>query len=167
MIVTILRHGQAGSAPIDSQRTLTSKGREDITLGAQKFCDSLLNRNLPEPSLILYSQWLRTTQTAQIVSSQFPRASVEPTDSLVPGATQSDVNATLSSVLEQAIAVEHVTLVSHQPLVSELADYYLGYPNSVPGLSPGALFTLEMGVSAQDCASLLFWAAPPSYEVGR
>lgn len=152
---------------MDFERTLTSKGRDNISLGARKFCESLLNRNLPEPSLILYSQWLRTTQTAQIVSSRLPHASLESTESLAPGATQSDVNTALSSILARDRIVEHVMLVSHQPLVAELADYYLGYPNSVPGLSPGALFTIEIEVPAQDCAALLFWAAPPNYEVGR
>ncbi len=167
MIVSILRHGQAGSAPIDSQRTLTSKGRQDIALATRKFCETLGKRNLPTPSQILYSEWLRTTQTAQIVSSELPKASMEPVPSLVPGATLSDVDETLCSVLAQDKFVDHVMLVSHQPLVSELADYYLGYPNTVPGLSPGALFSIEMEVPAEDCASLLFWAVPPNYEEGR
>lgn len=167
MIVSILRHGQAGSAPIDSQRTLTSKGREDIALATRKLCEILDKRNLPRPSQILHSEWLRTAQTAQIVSSRLPKASVESVRSLVPGATLSDVDATLHSVLAQEKFVDHVMLVSHQPLVSELADYYLGYPNTVPGLSPGGLFSIEMEVPVEGCASLLFWALPPNYEEGR
>ena len=167
MIVTILRHGKAGPAPIDSQRTLTARGSEDIAFGGEKLSQTLEKQCLPLPGLILYSEWTRTTQTAELISPHFPLAKLESDGSLVPGGTIREVDETLRLVAAREELVEHVMLVSHQPLVSELADYYLGYPNSVPGLSPGALFSIQLDVPAQDCASLLFWAAPPYYETER
>lgn len=167
MLVTILRHGQAGAAPIDSQRTLTSKGREDVAIGGEKFSKTLETRGLPLPRVILYSEWIRTTQTAQIIAPYFPLAQLDTDRSIVIGGTVHEVDELLSSVFAQDKPVDHLMLISHQPLVSELADYYLGYPNSVPGLSPGALFSMELNVPAQNCASLLFWATPPNYKVDR
>ena len=167
MIVTILRHGKAGAAPIDSQRTLKSRGREDIAIGGEKLSLFLESQSLALPGLILYSEWIRTAQTAEIISPYFPLATLQTDRSLVPGGTLSEVDESLNSVSARDKPVEHVMLVSHQPLVSELADYYLGYPNSVPGLSPGALFSIRLDAPAQDCASLLFWAAPPHYEIER
>jgi len=165
MIVTILRHGKAGTAPTDFQRTLTDRGIDDITNAGTKFSESLENKNLPHPGLILYSEWVRTTQTAQIISRYFPSARLEPDNSLVIGATLAQVDQSLVAIAGERKPEQHVMLVSHQPLVSELADYYLGFPNTVPGLSPGSLVSMRLEYPGANCASLLFWSAPPNYEI--
>jgi len=167
MIVTILRHGQAGAAPQDSLRTLTAQGREDVSLAAHKLLAVTGQSHLSAPALILYSEWLRTKQTAQIVAEKMPEASLQAADALVPGGTQAEVDALLEHICTTENAVDHALLVSHQPLVSELADYYLGQAGLIPPLSPGSLVTMEMEVPAYGCASLRFQLMPPNYEAIR
>ena len=76
-------------------------------------------------------------------------------DDLVVGNPDSDTSAPA-----------HVVLVSHQPLVSQLVDYFLDTAGSVPSLSPGALVTFELSSPARACGELRFWAVPPEYQAG-
>ncbi|MEH6591484.1 MAG: hypothetical protein V7746_14580 [Halioglobus sp.] len=165
MIVTVFRHGEAGFELVDANRSLTSRGIDDISFGARQFRDACTLRKLPTPTLFLYSKWLRTTETADILALSFIGVPMRPEQALIPDATCTEVVAMLSQ-LDEAEGPEHVVLVSHQPLVSELADYLLGRSNPVPSLSPGGQFTVELPVAARDCASLLFWSLPPEYEAG-
>lgn len=166
MIITILRHGEAGAARTDVERELTPRGIDDISFGSHQFLASCAQRRLPPPGLVLHSAWLRTTETADILANLVPEAQIRPEPSLLPSAEVSQVTRTLSSLQQQYTDSLHAVLVSHQPLVSELANFYLGYPNSVPGLPPGGLVTFSMEVPARDCATLLFWSLPPEYEAG-
>ncbi|MEH6593818.1 MAG: hypothetical protein V7746_26360 [Halioglobus sp.] len=165
MIVTILRHGEAGVAAVDAERELTPTGIDDISFGSHRFRDVCQLRGLPAPELILRSAWLRTTETADILARSFPQAEVRADAALLPSGHTADVTQMLSQ-LEQSINPSHIVLVSHQPLVSELADFYIGFPHSAPPLPPGGLVTVAMDVPAQRCAKLLFWAVPPEYEAG-
>mgnify|MGYP001825379912 FL=1 len=164
MIVTIWRHGEAGSAFTDRERELTGRGTDDVGFGCQQFQEVCNERGLPLPDLSLYSAWVRTTQTADIIASAFSHAQRRATRSLIPGSTPADVD----SMLEQHFATRpqpvHVVLVSHQPLVSRLADHYLDDGGRVPSLSPGGLVSLALDVAATGCGQLLFWALPPGYE---
>jgi phosphohistidine phosphatase len=165
MIVTIFRHGEAGYASVDANRSLTPRGIDDISFGAAQFRDACESRKLPAPTLFLYSEWLRTTETADILGLSYIGVPTRPERALIPGARCAEVVAMLSR-LDELEHPAHVVLVSHQPLVSELADYLLGHPNSVPSLSPGGQLTVDLPVAARDCASLVFWSLPPEYEAG-
>jgi phosphohistidine phosphatase SixA len=164
VIVTIWRHGQAGSAFTDRERELTGAGIDDVGFGCQQFHEVCAERGLPHPDRILHSSWVRTTQTADIIASAFTHAERQAAQALIPGCTPADVDGLLEKVISEEICPEHLVLVSHQPLVSRLADHYLDNGDRVPSLTPGALVSLELEVAAAGCGRLLFWALPPGYE---
>jgi len=162
MIVTLWRHGEARTAATDRQRQLTDRGRDDVSFGCHRFHDTCVERGLAHPDRLLHSPWVRTTQTADIVASAFSHARVQPCDALMPGMGVGDVDRALRDLDHPEDA--HLVLVTHQPLVSRLVDYYLGETGRVPPLSPGALAVLRLDVAGPGCGTLLFWALPPEYE---
>ena len=162
MIITILRHGEAGIADRDRERELTPRGVDDISFGSHRFLQTCTERGIPIPELVLHSPWLRTAETADILARLIPEAELRAESGLQPGSTVSTVSDVLTALDDDAI--EHVVLVSHQPLVSDLVDTYLGTAGLAPPLSPGGLVCLSLGIPGQGCASLNFWALPPEYE---
>ncbi len=163
MILTIWRHGEAGSASRDELRELTTRGADDIGFGCQQFHQGCEARGIAPPTHILHSPWLRTTQTAEIIAGAYSHARLAAFDALRPGATPEDVDRALSDYE----AAEHVLLVHHQPLVARLLGYYLDDAGQVPFLNPGGLATLSLAAVAAGTGALLFWAVPPEYEVGQ
>lgn len=163
MIVTIWRHGEAANAVIDRTRELTDTGSHDIHMGCQQLNQHCEQLGLPVPQLLLFSEWIRTRQTAAIVAAQFSDVLQEPCDALIPGRAPGDVDDTVNALLAKRPHVAHVVLISHQPLVSVLVDYYLGTTASVSALVPGGLVTIELDVAAPDCGRLHFCAQPPNY----
>jgi phosphohistidine phosphatase len=168
MILTIWRHGEADGQRPDRNRELTDTGRDDVAFGCHRFSEVCQSRGVPNPHRVLYSPWVRTTQTAEIVTAAFTHADSQAEQRLEPGMNVADVDALLSQLVEFENAVEHLVIVSHQPLVSNLVDYYLGGGGmtAVPGVSPGGLVCLSLDIPAPDCGTLLFWAFPPEYEAG-
>lgn len=164
MIVTIWRHGQAGSALSDRERELTVTGIDDVGFGCNQFRQSCLKRQLPLPALVLHSSWKRTTQTADIVAQGLGAVNPYPSQALTPGNDSEAVDQALSELLAATNCPQHVVLVSHQPLVGRLLDHYLGERGAVPSLSPGSLAVIDLEFPASACAKLLFWALPPEYE---
>ncbi len=163
MILTIWRHGKAERGAIDRQRQLTESGCDDVGFGCRQFHEACTARNIPHPGLILYSPWARTAQTAEIIAAAFTHAQSREETALQPG---SDAAAVDSALAGPADGMEHVLLVSHQPLVSWLGTYYLGDTEQAPPLTPGGLLTLSFDVLAPGCGSTRFWALPPEYEAG-
>ncbi len=159
MIITIVRHGEAGSAARDEDRELTDNGTDDISFGSHQLHDLCLDKSLPMPDRILHSAWRRTTQTAEILAAAFT-ASVDAFDALLPGYGIADVDNALTPLPS---GISHCVLVGHQPMVSELVDHYLGDKGRVPALSPGGLVSIQLEFAAQGSAKLLFWAMPPEY----
>lgn len=149
---------------MDAQRKLTATGRGDINVAGHCLSEICEKRDMAAPDIIAHSAWLRTTQTAKILAAAFPRATLIPEDSLLPGGQTKGVCEYLSSA--EHTGGRHVLLVSHQPLVSHLVDYYLGFPHPAPALSPGGLVSVDMDVVQRDGGRLLFWALPPQYGVG-
>lgn len=166
MIVTLWRHGQAGSAASDRLRQLTGTGTDDIAFGCHQLHAACEARGIPVPDTLLHSPWLRTTQTADIVATAFSRASLRAETALRPGSTVPASDSVLQQLVDTGGKTRHVVLVCHQPLVGYLVDHYLGEAGSVPSLTPGGLVTLAMDIPAAACARLLFWALPPEYEAG-
>lgn len=164
MILTIWRHGEAERGARDRLRELTDAGRDDIGFGCRQFHRACSSRDIPQPDAILYSPWVRTTQTAEIISGTFIHARARIETALRPGSDIAAVDAALSGFEEAAPA--HILLVSHQPLVSRLADHYLEEAAQAPPLAPGGLVTLSMDTVGPGCGRLRFWAMPPEYEAG-
>jgi phosphohistidine phosphatase len=166
MILTIWRHGAAQDAAIDRERELTVTGRDDVGFGCHQFHHACQARHIAHPERILHSPWVRTTQTAEIVASAFTHATLAPEPALQPGSKVGAVDRALAAVAGKRGSDRHVLLVSHQPLVSQLVDHYLGGAGTVPPLPPGGLVTMSLELPAADCGELLFWAFPPEFEVG-
>jgi phosphohistidine phosphatase len=164
MILTIWRHGQAEEGTPDRQRVLTESGRDDVSFGCQQFHQASRTWSIPHPDRILCSSWLRTTQTAAIIAAAFPHAVVEEAGALVPTSDVAAVDTALSAFMDAENTDGHAVLVSHQPLVSQLVNHYLGGTGAVPGLPPGGLATLSLEFPGSGCGRLLFWASPPEYE---
>ena len=165
MILTVWRHGEAGQAARDYERSLTDRGCDDIGFGAQQFHGHCQARRLPDAGLILFSPWTRTRQTADIISGVFAHAHSVQETRIQPGAGPDDACVAVQHVLDTS-ATEHLLLVSHQPLVSRLIDVLLGDSGRVPPLSPGGLAVLELEVAAPGAAGLAFWSLPPEYGAG-
>jgi phosphohistidine phosphatase SixA len=162
MILTVWRHGEAGRAARDYERTLTDRGCDDIGFGAQQFHGHCQARRLPDVGLILFSPWIRTRQTADIISGVFAHAQSVQETRIQPGAGPDDACDAVREAQEKG-NTEHLLLVSHQPLVSRLIDGLLGDPGRVPPLSSGGLAVLELAVAAPGAAGLDFWSLPPEY----
>ena len=161
MHLTIMRHGEAGSATSDRLRQLTPRGHIEVTNGCGVLDDVLGTRALPPVSALYYSSWERTAQTAQIARGRLAPAVFEDSAALIPGSGIAAVDALLTPLMD---VQAHVLLVSHQPLVSSLVQYYLG-SSRVPGLWPGAWVCMDLAVASGNCAQLECWAMPPSFEV--
>lgn len=164
MIVTIWRHGMAEAGAVDRRRNLTPAGRDDVGFGCRQFHETCASRGLVHPTVILYSPYVRTAQTAEIIAGAFTHAMVAEEKALQPGSDVLAVDVALNNCEKSAGAEQHVVLVSHQPLVSQLADHYLGEEGLVPALSPGGVVTLALDTPAAACGQLLFWALPPEFE---
>jgi phosphohistidine phosphatase len=167
MILTIWRHGEAESGSVDRQRELTPGGREDIGFGCQQFYRACANRRLPQPTHILHSPYERTAQTAEMIESAFTHATGGEAYWLAPQSSIATIDQTLLRDFDGRDYSCHVVLVSHQPLVSNLVNWYAGEKGAaVPPLHPGGLVTITMDVVAAACGQTVFWAMPPEYEVG-
>lgn len=166
MILTIWRHGTAAEGTNDRLRELTDAGRDDIGFGSQRFHEACVANNILHPQAILHSPLVRTSQTADIIAAAFTHASVIAVPTLQPGNKPSTVDKELSRFVDFRLQQQHIVLVSHQPLVSHLVEYYLGGSGSVPFLTPGGLVSLALDVLAPTGGSLLFWALPPAFEAG-
>lgn len=165
MILTIWRHGEAGQAPRDHERTLTDRGCDDIGFGAQQFHVHSEARGIPHPDRIGFSPWTRTRQTADIIAAAFTHAACSEEQRIQPGASLADALRLVQDVLDEGFT-EHLVLVSHQPLVSRIIDALLGDVGRVPPLTPGGLAVIDVDVAEAATARLLFWSLPPDYGTG-
>lgn len=166
MILTIWRHGEAEHAPTDRERELTDQGFDDVGFGCRQFHAALDARDMPPPQLILCSPWVRTVQTAKVVASAFTHASLREHEALRPDGTVKAVESALLALDDAGTVSAHIVLVSHQPLVSRLAEHFLQARGLVPSLCPGSLVTLSLATPAAGCGTLNFWAMPPEYQAG-
>mgnify|MGYP001819935631 FL=1 len=163
MIVTVMRHGEAGSAPRDRDRTLTVRGISEVGEAAatlRSLCD---RRRLPRPDRVLHSPWVRTTATATLLAEALSPQTLQVAGELAPGAAVDGVDQLLAGVSDTA----HLVIVSHQPLVSLLIDRYSGEPRRVPGLYPAGFAVLAMDAPGAGCGEVLGWALPPVFKVAR
>lgn len=112
MMIYLLRHGEAEShAANDAARRLTLRGREDLDSVARQF---LVNK-LPL-QLCISSPYVRAVETAERFLDQVaPTLALSQDPLLAPEVRAGEVMRLL-----ETLQVEHVLLVSHNPLLSEL-----------------------------------------------
>ncbi len=134
MKIWVLRHGEAQSrARSDAERELTAHGREEVLKSAVHLSDKPLQKLLASP-------YVRAQQTAELVhrSLGFDKPTVT-----VPWLTpDSDPRQVLAHL--EALDVDEVLLVSHQPLVGALIGLLVhgSYQQAEP-MSTASLAELE------------------------
>lgn len=112
MMLYLLRHGEAEPHAVnDAARRLTSRGRQEVDSVARQF---LVNK-LPL-QLCICSPYVRAVQTAErFLDHVAPDLGLSQDPLLAP-----DVRAGETMRLLETLQAEHVLLVSHNPLLSEL-----------------------------------------------
>ncbi|MDD2061270.1 phosphohistidine phosphatase SixA [Pseudomonas sp. GD03860] len=134
MKLWVLRHGEAEPrARSDAERNLTAHGREQVLRSAAH----LLGQPL---QAILASPYVRAQQTAALVHEALGfDKSVVTVPWLTPDTEPGQVIAALD-----ALGLEHVLLVSHQPLVGNLVGMLQhGHSRAAEGMGTASLAQLE------------------------
>ncbi|MEM9256151.1 MAG: hypothetical protein AAGA91_11935 [Pseudomonadota bacterium] len=167
MILTIVRHGEAGQAASDRLRALTRQGEKDVVRAGKALHAACERYGLPAPGRLHYSPWLRTDQTATLLSQRFPAAQSEMSDWLRPAASLASVDKQILALNQQNAGNVHEIIVTHQPLASRLVDLYLGSQHEVAGLTPGGFATVALQVAAAGVGRLVCWGVPPEYGAGN
>jgi len=157
MKIIIMRHGEAHSrAASDRQRELTPKGKTDADAGA-----SWLQGRGEQIDRIWVSPYTRTQQTAREVLSVLGDVPIETKDFLVPESRPQQV----IELLEDS-GVEHLMLISHQPLVSSLVGLLVdGNTHYGPPMSPASIANVSTDIAAPGCGTLSWVSHAPNYGI--
>ncbi|MDH0649032.1 phosphohistidine phosphatase SixA [Pseudomonas sp. GD03858] len=134
MKLWVLRHGEAESrANTDAERRLTAHGREQVLHSAAR----LLGQPL---QAIIASPYVRAQQTAALVHGALGFA--EPVRTVPWLTPDSDVQQVIAQI--ERLGLEHVLLVSHQPLVGALVGMLEhGHLQQAVPMSTASLAELE------------------------
>ena len=148
MLLTLWRHGEAGSAAADEARALTPRGREEVAAMAQDYMAWAGESALGPVSLLLHSPYRRTVETAALLGGVLCPGSLKADPSLAPGAypeafSESDYTGH-----------EHIVMVSHQPFVSQAIAVWVDTVTLAP-LAPSGYSTLEVTCLARGGATSL------------
>lgn len=153
MKLYLLRHGDSEArAATDAQRQLTAEGRQEAHAVAVKFADRhiRLDRCISSP-------YLRAEQTADTFLAELPASPVVEYDAVL---TPEKRAFEVMQFLEQ-FRDEHILLVSHNPLVSELnAVLVEGDISSMMILDTCDLVAIDVDVVANGLAHRSFYLTP-------
>ena len=149
MRLTLWRHGEAESAVNDEARELTVRGQKDIVFMADDYATWVKALAIEEElSLLLYSPYRRTAETAQLLADLLCPARQHVDPLLAPGAT-------VSLFSDQVFAEHGLTImVSHQPFLSQ-AIAFLTNDMTLAPLAPGGYSALEVTCLTRGGAALL------------
>nr|WP_154211393.1 MULTISPECIES: phosphohistidine phosphatase SixA [Pseudomonas] len=130
----VLRHGEAElRANSDAERRLTAHGREQVVRSAAH----LLGQPL---QAIIASPYVRAQQTAALVHETLGFA--EPLRTVPWLTPEADVQQVIGAI--ERLGLEHVLLVSHQPLVGNLVGLLQhGHLQQPAAMSTASLAELE------------------------
>ena len=148
MLLTLWRHGEAGSAATDEARALTARGRDEVVAMAQDYAAWAGESALAPVSLLLHSPYRRTVETAALLGELLGPGSVKVVPSLAPGAYPEAFSE--SDYAEH----EHIVMVSHQPFVSQAIALWTD-DVTLAALAPGGYSTLDVTSLARGGATLL------------
>ena len=84
MLVTVWRHGEAGSAARDVDRTLTEHGVSHVTATAELFKNWCHRRGVIAPSICTHSPLVRTRQTAALLHDALSFSTTNECEKLAP-----------------------------------------------------------------------------------
>ena len=135
MHLILVRHGEAGKAPRDDERTLTDFGREQIRSLSQK-SKSLL-QNIPIHK-VFHSPLVRAKQTTDIIVEGLGlEAPLQVEGRLTPESNPESIGEDV----EYGKSNENWLLVGHNPFMPGLAQYFL--PDRFIGFSTGTMICLK------------------------
>ena len=156
MLLTLWRHGEAGSATTDEVRALTPRGREEVVAMAQDYVVWAGESALGPVSLLLHSPYRRTVETAELLGEVLGPVSLKADSSLAPGTHPEAFSE--SDYAEH----EHIVMVSHQPFVSQAIALWTDDIKLAP-LAPGGYSTLKITCLARGGATLLRHCPDPRH----
>jgi phosphohistidine phosphatase len=148
VLLTLWRHGEAGSAATDEARALTARGRDEVVAMAQDYVAWAGESALAPVSLLLHSPYRRTVETAALLGELLGPGSLKAGPSLAPGAYPEAFSE------NDYTGHEHIVMVSHQPLVSQAIALWSDDATLAP-LAPGGYSTLKITCLARGGATLL------------
>ena len=157
MEIYLLRHGiaeDAGPGQPDSERELTSEGREKLkrVLRRARGADVA-------PSLILSSPLRRAVQTAAVATEALDyQGKVVETRALIPDAPPHEAWEELRARHDERA----VLLASHEPLMSTLAAFLLGSPALQVDMKKAALLRIDCDRFGREPRGVLKWMITPA-----
>jgi phosphohistidine phosphatase len=156
MRIHLLRHGTAEDARpsgSDAERKLTEAGRDEIRRAAE--C-ALKGGFMP--SLILSSPYVRAIQTAEIAAAVAGyRGTIVRTDALVPSGSPTGVWDEIRARQNEP----EILLAGHEPLMSQLAAYFLECPALQVNMRTATLVRIDMESFRGSPHGILKWLLPP------
>ena len=160
MLLTLWRHGEAGSAATDEARALTPRGRKEVVAMAQGYSTWAGESALGPVSLLLHSPYQRTVETAALLGEVLGPGSVKVDPSLAPGAYPEAFSE--SDYAEH----EHIVMVSHQPFVSQAIARWTD-DVTLAALAPGGYSTLRITCLARGGAMLQRHCPDPRHHTSK
>jgi len=155
MLLYLLRHGDADSAPVlaDHERPLSIRGQKEIESVARFFAASKTT-----VSTVLTSPLVRAQETGAIVEKTLQTGSVLTSEFLVPGTDPANLFSELSARSDPAILI-----VGHEPHLSGLISILVtGSETSHIEMKKGSLACLAVQKPIQRGAGVLRWIVPVS-----
>ena len=136
-LLTLWRHGEAGSAATDEARALTERGCQEVAEVVEGYRQWMDDTAIAPVSSLLYSPLKRTEETALILQGALEPARSQVCPALMPGAQPADFS---ESDLEKH---SHNIMVSHQPFLSWAIQVWAD-DDSLPPLAPGGYSVLSV-----------------------
>ena len=152
--IYLLRHGIAENSTPDSERALTSEGRDKLrrVLARARGSDVA-------PSLILSSPLRRAAETAEIAAEVLGyQGKVVKTRALVPDASPYE---TWEEIRKRS-GESAILLASHEPLMSSLAAFLLASPALVVDFKKAALMRVDCERIGPEPKGVLKWMLTPA-----
>jgi len=114
----LMRHGTAAHLEPGDKKPLTSTGREEVSLCAERFKQRLQATDWPALSQVVSSDLLRARQTAEIMAESLGwTGQLQLNNCLMPNSLPAEVEQSLPH------EVSGWLLVSHQPLLRAMVGY--------------------------------------------
>ena len=137
VLLTLWRHGEAGSATNDAARELTDRGSVEVSAMASDFSAWLDAAGLPVVAKLYCSPLIRAQQTAALLAQQGcaerPEICAELVSEAIP---ESFANRVFDDDT-------HVVAVTHQPFVSHAIAFWSDDATLAP-LAPAGYTTLQV-----------------------
>lgn len=152
MMIYLLRHGIASTkGHSDAARELSPEGVAQTRSVAEQF-----KLYAPHVDMALMSPLQRARQTASILRVVFPGWRFDVDNNLEP---EADVYTLFDKI--EAIGVQNLLLVSHNPLLSNLLSLMLDATlETARPFEPSHLYCIEMDFVAPGCGTLKYVLEP-------